>query len=108
MARERSASLTFAGRRWWSPAHRWLSDWQLSISAVLHPLSAMSKRKKNPSTKKPTAKAAQSAQSGGVDASSAEPKSTVSGLRSELDQIDREILTAINRRASVAQQIGQL
>jgi chorismate mutase / prephenate dehydratase len=108
MARERSASLTFAGRRWWSPAHRWLSDWQLSISAVLHPLSAMSKRKKNPSTKKPTAKAAQSAQSGGGDASSAEPKSTVSGLRSELDQIDREILTAINRRASVAQQIGQL
>ena len=33
---------------------------------------------------------------------------TLADLRSELDQIDREILAAVSRRGSVAQQIGQL
>jgi chorismate mutase/prephenate dehydratase len=36
------------------------------------------------------------------------PKPTLAGLRRDLDGIDREILAAMNRRAGIAQQIGQL
>lgn len=41
------------------------------------------------------------------EAAAAGPKETVASLRRELDGIDREILSAINRRAEVAQQIGR-
>jgi chorismate mutase/prephenate dehydratase len=41
------------------------------------------------------------------EASKADSKETLAGLRRELDGIDREILAAINRRAEVAQQIGR-
>ncbi len=41
------------------------------------------------------------------DAAAAGSKETVASLRRELDGIDREILSAINRRAEVAQQIGR-
>ncbi len=35
-------------------------------------------------------------------------ESTLAMLRQELDQIDREILAAINRRGAVAQKIGHV
>ena len=35
-------------------------------------------------------------------------RASLAELRSELDAIDREILAAINRRAEVAKQIGEL
>jgi len=38
----------------------------------------------------------------------ATPKRTLSGLRRDLDQLDGDILAAINRRGAIAQQIGAL
>jgi chorismate mutase/prephenate dehydratase len=64
----------------------------------------MSKRKKKPTKRKSAGS--------GADSESAESapigSHSLSTLRQELDQIDQEILAAINRRGAVAQQIGQL
>src|SRR5215216_3591697 len=64
----------------------------------------MPKRKKKPTARKSAAartdsEAPESAQAG---------SHSISSLRNELDQIDREILAAINRRGAIAQKIGQL
>jgi chorismate mutase/prephenate dehydratase len=65
---------------------------------------AMPKRKKPSTTRKSAA-----GRSGSEVAGSAPVGShSVSSFRNELDQIDREILAAINRRGAVAQKIGQL
>jgi chorismate mutase/prephenate dehydratase len=37
-----------------------------------------------------------------------QPKPTLASLRNELDQIDAELLAAVNRRAEIAQRIGEL
>lgn len=64
----------------------------------------MSKRKKKPTTRKSAA-----ARAGAEVAESAPSGShSLSTLRQELDEIDQEILAAINRRGAVAQKIGQL
>src|SRR4051794_31856077 len=59
----------------------------------------MSKRKKNPPAPK--------GHSRGGSQSDAERKG-ISALRRELDEIDREILAAINRRGALAQQIASV
>lgn len=59
----------------------------------------MSKRKKKPTTRKATEKHA---------ALDGDGSQSVADLRGQLDQIDREILEAINRRGTVAKQIGEL
>jgi chorismate mutase / prephenate dehydratase len=64
----------------------------------------MSKRKKKPTTRK---SAAARPDSGGPESAPIGSHS-LSTLRQELDQIDQELLAAINRRGTVAQQIGQL
>src|SRR4051794_14946488 len=64
----------------------------------------MSKRKKPPATRK---SAAGRTASEGSESAPAGAHS-ISLLRSELDQIDHEILAAINRRGEVAQKIGRL
>jgi chorismate mutase/prephenate dehydratase len=64
----------------------------------------MSKRKKKPTTRKSAA-----ARPGSEVADTASGAShSLSFLRQELDQIDQELLSAINRRGAVAQKIGQL
>src|SRR5438067_372763 len=64
----------------------------------------MSKRKKKQTTQKSAAASAGSEVAESAPAGSR----SLSSLRNELDQIDSEILAAINRRGAVAQKIGQL
>ena len=64
----------------------------------------MAKRKKKSTTRKSAAGRPES------DVADSAPlgSHSLSTLRNELDQIDQEILAAINRRGAVAQQIGEL
>jgi chorismate mutase / prephenate dehydratase len=64
----------------------------------------MSKGKKKPTTRKSAAARTGSEGSEIVQTGS----HSISSLRDELDQVDREILAAINRRGAIAQKIGQL
>jgi chorismate mutase / prephenate dehydratase len=64
----------------------------------------MSKHKKKRTKRKSAAGEPGSVETGGVPDGS----HSLSSLRNELDEIDQEILAAINRRGVVAQQIGQL
>src|SRR3954464_9241702 len=65
----------------------------------------MSKRKKKPpTTRKLTRDQSASEGAGSVPSDS----QSIGSLRNELDQIDQEILAAINRRGVVAQKIGTL
>jgi chorismate mutase/prephenate dehydratase len=64
----------------------------------------MSKRKKPSTTRKSTRDPSASEGTGKAPDGS----HSISSLRNELDQIDHEILAAINRRGLVAQKIGQL
>jgi chorismate mutase/prephenate dehydratase len=71
----------------------------------------MSKRKKksparNSGSKQPDA-GTHTRGSASASTEIAQP-ATVSTLRNELDQLDREILSAINRRGTIAKEIGQL
>lgn len=63
----------------------------------------MSKRKKKTAARKatPIGRASGTSSEEGISP-------TLADMRSELDQIDREILAAINRRGAIAQKIGQL
>jgi chorismate mutase/prephenate dehydratase len=70
----------------------------------------MSKRKKLPPQKRSDSRLRSRAAANALGSATTDGsvKPTLTGLRSELDAIDQQIVAAINRRAEIAQQIGQL
>jgi len=72
--------------------------------------SNMSKRKKSSPRRQSPRRSRATANQGDAIAASAgsAPKATLADVRRQLDDVDREIVAVINRRAELAQQIGQL
>lgn len=71
----------------------------------------MSKSKKKSTTKKNTTKRSHVVPQGSNSSEGSTPGAgagNVAELRQELDQVDREILAAINRRGTIAQKIGEV